>query len=109
MPAIERYQSYRIHETHSEASEEDKKFAILSGKYGIIEPDEEIPFYDELLREKDILNLLNEVENYLRGRGVRRVIYHTKKVENEGKQYYKLVKAACETLEIELDKRIIES
>lgn len=109
LPAIERYQSERIDKVKTLAEEKNEAFAILSGKYGLIKAQEEIPFYDELLRERNIPQLITGVKNFLKSNNIEKVIYHTKKVENERKPYFKLVKNACEGLNIELEKRIIES
>lgn len=109
LPAIERYQSERIDRVKTLSEEKDENFAILSGKYGLIEAQEEIPFYDELLRERNIPQLITGVKNFLKSNNVDKVIYHTKKVENERKPYFKLVKNACEGLNIELEKKSIEN
>jgi hypothetical protein len=108
LPAIERYDSDRIDKIKALAEKRDEDFAILSGKYGLIGPEEKIPFYDELLRERNIPQLITGVKNFLESHNVDKVIYHTRKVENERKPYFKLVKNACEGLNIELEKRIIE-
>ena len=108
LPAIERYDSDRIDKIKALAEKRDENFAILSGKYGLIGPEEKIPFYDELLRERNIPQLITGVKNFLESHNVDKVIYHTRKVENERKPYFKLVKNACEGLNIELEKRIIE-
>lgn len=108
LPAIQRYDSGRINKVKALAEEKEENFAILSGKYGLIGPEEEIPFYDELLRERNIPQLITGVKNFLEAKNVEKVLYHTRKVENERKPYFKLVKNACEGLDIELEKKIIE-
>ncbi|MFO7794273.1 MAG: hypothetical protein R6V35_04845 [Candidatus Nanohaloarchaea archaeon] len=108
LPAIERYDSERIDRIKALAEKRNEDFAILSGKYGLIWPEEEIPFYDELLRERNIPQLITGVKNFLESHNVDKVIYHTRKLENERKPYFKLVKNACQGLDIELEKRIIE-
>lgn len=108
LSAIQRYDSDRISRIKALTEQKDEDFAILSGKYGLIGPEEEIPFYDELLHEKDIPQLITGVKNFLQSRDVGKVVYHTKKVEGKRTPYYKLLKNACDTLEIELEKRKIE-
>lgn len=108
LPAIQRYDSGRINKVKALAEEKEENFAILSGKYGLIGPEEEIPFYDELLRARNIPQLITGVKNFLEAKNVEKVLYHTRKVENERKPYFKLVKNACEGLDIELEKKIIE-
>lgn len=108
IPAVERYDSERIKDVKALADERDEDFVILSGKYGLIGPQEEIPFYDELMRERNIPQLITGVKNYLESRNIEQVTYHTKAVKNERKPYYKLIKNACDALDVELEKKIIE-
>lgn len=79
------------------------------GNMGLIDPDENIPFYDELMRERDITRLITDVGNFLESNNVNKVIYHTREVKGQRIPYFKLIKNACETLEIELEKRIISN
>lgn len=109
LPAIERYKSKRIKHVKAITDEKDERFAILSGKYGLIDPDENIPFYDELMRERDITRLITDVGNFLESNNVNKVIYHTREVRGQRIPYFKLIKNACETLEIELEKRILSN
>jgi len=108
LPAIERYDSERIDRIKALAEKKDEELAILSGKYGLINPEDEIPFYDELMREKNIPQLITGVKNFLESNNVSNVIYHTKEVKGERRPYFKLIRNACDTLDIELEKRIIE-
>lgn len=108
LPAIQRYDSERIDKIKVYSDQRNEKFAILSGKYGLIEPEEKIPFYDELLREKDIPHLVTGVKNFLESRNIEKVVYHTKEVEGERRPYFKLLKNACDTLDIEFVKKVIE-
>lgn len=107
LPAIKRYNSNRINEINALAQKQDEKFAILSAKYGLIMPQEEIPFYDELMREQHIPQLITGVKNFIKTKNVEKVIYHTKEVEGQRIPYFKLMKNACETLEIDFEKRMI--
>lgn len=108
LPAIQRYDSKRIDQVKALAEEKEEEFAILSGKYGLIGPEEEIPFYDELMRERNIPRLITGVKNYLEARNIEKVVYHTREVEGERRPYFKLIKNACGGLNIELEKKIIE-
>lgn len=107
LPAIERHDSNRIDQVHNHARENGEEFALLSGKYELIGPSEEIPFYDELLREKNIPELITGVKNFLQTRSIEKVVYHTRKIEGEREQYYRLIKNACNTLGIEFEKKVI--
>ena len=52
--AIDLYESKRIARIHELAEQHDKSFAILSGKYGLIRPEDQVEFYDHLLIEKEV-------------------------------------------------------
>ena len=42
-PAVDRYLSERIRWVHAESRRLERPFVILSGKYGLLGPDERIP------------------------------------------------------------------
>lgn len=107
LPAIERYQSDRIDKISSRVKDKEGDFAILSGKYGLLKPDDEIPYYDQLLREKDVPSLMNEVVNFLKTRDINHVIYYTREVKGSRVPYFNLIKTSCTTLGIDFEKRII--
>ena len=92
IPAIQRYKSERIKKIFQTAKKRDEKFAILSGKYGLLKPDEEIPYYDRLLEKQDVEKLVPEVRKFLRKEKISEVIYHTKKIEGQRKPYFRLIK-----------------
>lgn len=46
LEAITRYESERIEKIHNKAKEYGAEFRILSGFFGLISPDEKIPYYN---------------------------------------------------------------
>ena len=54
LAAIQRYQSLRINSVYLAAVSLGHNFFILSGKYGILEPSEPIPYYDHLLQSSEV-------------------------------------------------------
>lgn len=54
MPAIERYRSDRIRSVYEMAQSAGVDFLIFSGKYGMLRPDEPVPYYDHLLQPDDL-------------------------------------------------------
>jgi hypothetical protein len=58
LPAIERYASQRIQNVYVQAKKANKRMIILSGRYGFLQPYDLIPYYDHLLLERNILELL---------------------------------------------------
>jgi len=105
LEAIKKYDSDRITQVKALADQRNEEFAILSGKYGSITPEEEIPFHDEMVREMNISELLTHVKNFLQSRDVDEVIYYSADFECERIPYFKLVKTACDTLDINFEKR----
>lgn len=105
LEAIKKYDSERITQVKALADQRNEEFAILSGKYGFITPGEEIPFHDEMVREMNISELLTNVKNFLQSKEVDEVIYYSGDFEGEMIPYFKLVKTACDTMDINFEKR----
>ena len=66
LPAINRYQSARIHHVHALARDEKVDFFILSGRFGLLSPDEKIPCYDHLMQPGDVDPISKMIVNRLR-------------------------------------------
>ena len=61
MPARLRYLSSRISLLIEQSQISGIPLLILSGRYGLLSPDEQIPWYDHLLLEDEVMTL---VPNY---------------------------------------------
>lgn len=92
---------------YSLTREKEASFAILSGKYGLLRPEEEIPFYDKLLRPADVEQMVPKVEKQLKEIEPSCVIYFTRKVEGQRTAYFELIKTACDNSGINFEKRRI--
>ena len=108
IPAISRYSSARIEKIRELAEKRDQKFAILSGKYGILRPQQKIPFYDKLLGEEDLEEMVQKVEKQLEEMNSEQVIYFTKEVSGQRTPYFELIRRACENTETGFEKRRIK-
>lgn len=108
LPAMERYQSERIEQIYQESLNDGEDFAILSGKYGLVKPDEHIPYYDKLLEEDDLEDIASEVEEFLEEEQVSEVVYFTRPWNGVRRRYYDCVRKACEELNIEIETTIID-
>lgn len=75
LPARKRYRSRRIAAVDRLAREAGLPLAILSGKYGLIDADAPIPYYDTLLQPEEVPAIAAENERYLRRRGCRRIVF----------------------------------
>ncbi|RMH59352.1 MAG: hypothetical protein D6679_02125 [Candidatus Hydrogenedentota bacterium] len=65
LPARERYVSPRIQRIEQKAKASGADFRILSGKFGLLAPDEKIPYYDKKLSEEDLSRMIEESEKRL--------------------------------------------
>ncbi len=74
LPAIKRYNSPRIDKVFSLAQEGGHAFAILSGKYGLLSPEDPIPYYDKLLKEEDVGEVGTRAAAYLKEGNFREVV-----------------------------------
>ena len=77
LPAAERYISDRIAGVHTRAISINTLFAILSGRFGLIGPDEPIPDYDHLLKPDEIPAMAERVAATLKQWEVTRVRWFT--------------------------------
>ncbi len=81
LPASERYLSSRIQATHTAASSLGVSCHILSGLYGLMEPDHEIPYYDHLLTADLVPAHVELLEKQLREANLEQVIFISRTVE----------------------------
>ena len=105
LPAVERYQSDRIARLADTARREGCPMWIVSGHYGLLEPATQIPWYDKLLHEEDVADLVPACTDTLARSGVKRLVYHTAAVTvaPEVAPYLRLVRLACEASGVVLD------
>lgn len=103
IPAHLRYCSGRIDTCLSEAEIQNVPFLILSGKYGLIEPDTLIPNYDYLLDWPMISELADRVATKLQANSVTQVDFYSKPAETPGwGPYVATMDAACKRAGAEL-------
>ena len=61
IPAYKRYVSLRIIPVQELAEKEDAHFCILSGKFGLVDWNQPLPWYDHLLIREEVNNLVSTV------------------------------------------------
>lgn len=76
-PAHERYLSKRITHARDSALSSCDKFAILSGRFGLIDGNEKIPYYDHLLKEDEIPSMVDRVAKILKSWGVSELTWYS--------------------------------
>jgi len=109
LPAVERYRSRRIRLLALRAAWERRPFLILSGEYGLLGPDEPIPWYDHLLLEAEVEAMVPPVVRQLQGLRLEALDYHTAPLMSEPrvKPYFDLISAACARAGVALDIHLL--
>lgn len=103
-PAIERYLDPRIRQVYAHSQADKTAFGILSGKYGLLHPDDLIDWYDKKLELSDIPDLLPLLLRQLKDQQVHTIHFFAKSpdVFPEWKPYCLIVEQAVAELGIEL-------
>ncbi len=109
LAAARRYRSTRIDAVGAWAVRRGAAFRILSGKYGLLAPDEPIPDYDHLLTADQVAAHIQHVAGQLRGLGPSDVVFYTRRADADpGAMPYRrccveacgLVGVACKVIEV---------
>ena len=112
IPAIRRYLDTRIEKVYNAASQLGLGFYILSGKFGLLSPQEPIPWYDHLLRPEEVSSLADRIVKQIREYEINRVVYFTKSFAQDPNviPYHDAIVAACSrtsqpilVIELEMD------
>jgi hypothetical protein len=96
LPATDRYISERIGFVSRESRRLDKPFLILSGKYGFIDSDFEIPWYDKKLEAEDVAGMVPILTKQLLEKRVSTIIFYGKpRTTPSWKPYYDALEQSC--------------
>ena len=97
MPAIRRYLDPRILNIYERSISDGRKFVILSGKYGFIEAETPIPWYDKKLEMEDVDELVSTLSPQIKELGVTNLTFFglDRKENPDWEPYYKAVEKAC--------------
>ena len=108
LPAIARYQSGRILYVAARVQRDGASFLILSGEFGLLTPQDQIPFYDHLLQPDEVSALSDRVAGQLRAAGVQALAYFTESLSrSELAPYNDAISRAANAVGIPLDIHII--
>lgn len=82
---------------HNAALQLDIGFFILSGEFGLIPPDQPIPWYDHLLTAPEVPALVARLAGQIDQYGITRLVYFTRPVTQEPAvaPYHDALTAAC--------------
>jgi len=101
LPAKERYQSERVRYVVSESERSNIPLLILSGKYGVLDANDPIPWYDKALMEKDVKGMIPKVVFQLNERDATEITLFARPRDTVGwGPYFKVIEKACEKLKI---------
>ena len=75
LKSIERYISERIKAIYNKSKKDNVEFRILSGKFGLLKPEEKIPWYDYKLIMKDVPRLNKIVKQQLFSQKINKIIF----------------------------------
>lgn len=96
LPAIHRYKSKRIRKINEAANLLGYPMFILSGEYGFISTDANIPYYDHLLIENEVQSLVKEkVEPQLREKHISKLFFFLNSSDPNIKPYIDTISKAC--------------
>ena len=96
LPAIQRYRSARIDAIATLSKQLGKPLVILSGKYGLVDADQNIPWYDEILTTESLPHLMPIVCQQLVDLQISQLSFHAvaKEVPGMG-PYHEVLEQAC--------------
>ena len=109
LPAIRRYASERIHSVHEKSKADKVEFRILSGRFGLLAPDEKIPFYDHLLVSDEIKETKQIVKAQMIREDIDEVVFFMENLAEHPnwQAYYEVIRQACSELNIKFQEEII--
>lgn len=103
IPAVERYLSPRIAAVYERSRRDDVPMLIFSGKFGLIDPENPIPFYNHLLQAEEVNGYIAPTAEVLRKRDITAVTFVAQPREEAGwENYYRVIEQACEKAGVEL-------
>ena len=110
LPAVRRYRSERITGLAQATSLQGHPFMILSGEFGLVGPEDPLPWYDHLLQPDEVDTLAGRVAAALRLAGASEVEFHTAAPERvpQIRPYQAVMTAACARADIGLRVVILE-
>jgi hypothetical protein len=109
LPATQRYISERIDFVAEESSRLGKPFIIFSGKYGLIDADYEIPWYDKKLEPEDVAGMIPIVKKQLLEKEVSKIRFYGKpRTTKSWEPYYEVLDQSCNQLGIPIDYQVVD-
>lgn len=110
MQAVKRYISKRIRSVYEFSQYHDVGFRILSGKYGLLRPDDMIPWYDKKLEFSDIPHVKEIVKQQITEHNISEITFFSMDPEIyfDWKPYFELIRSACFEVSIAFNAVVLE-
>ncbi len=104
LPSIRRYRSDRIARIYSASQLAGCGFFILSGEFGLLEPDAPIPYYDHLLVAGEVETQAFRVAEQIKQHSIAQILFFTLPVAKDETlaPYHAVLRLACEFAHIPL-------
>ena len=84
-PAMKRYLAPRIEYVYKQALVSGNGFLIFSGKYGLLEADEPIPYYDKLLLRGDFESMGRKIDGQYKKYAFEKLIFFHQDIKKDAK------------------------
>lgn len=108
LPAIQRYISKRIRRIYELSKKEGVGFRILSGKFGLLRPEDPIPWYDQKLLPHMVDEMVKVVEEQMKSQAITHIVFFAKSKRFRGwVPYYEVLERACSRTGVKLEVREI--
>lgn len=107
LPAIDLYKSERITKIFNSAQTKGRKFLILSGKLGVIEPHQKIDYYDHLLKASEVEGHAELVASQLKEKKISHLVFYMGSIAHDKhiKPYADCMLEACAKSSIPIEIR----
>ena len=105
LPAVERYVSTRITALWQACQEDGRPMLILSGQYGLLRPEDPIPWYDHLMAPEEVADMTARITAQLRALEISRIEYTTAKTSIAPAviPYLAALSSACRNADVTLE------
>ncbi len=108
LPARHRYLSKRIRYVLDLAERSSRPAVILSGRYGLLAPDDGIPWYDRVLMADDVETLVPQLVEQLHSRRASAVLFYARPRSTAGwRPYHDALEQACRRLGIPFEVKLL--
>jgi hypothetical protein len=109
LPAIDRYLSTRIAFAYDESRRLGRPMLILSGKYGLLRPEDPIPWYDQKLVMEAVPEIVPVIASRLTKLGVSHIIFYCRtKTDLDWRPYHAALEQACQMQNVEITFRFLD-